>query len=273
MNENDNQNMKKNDELCELHNHGITKLRRIGSVLNIPSYSKYMAKDKEQLINKITQLFQSFNDEKKKGTMKRINKIIGKDNSDNDKWTKIKQLGVSGKEGTTYLVVNDNGDPYAMKTFKSSKSAKKIEQEKNFQVLAASNGISPKVYDYDLDHKFIVMDKLNKTLLQLVSEQKGQLTRTQERKLYNLYEKLDNIKVFHNDANPLNVMEGKDGNLYMIDYGFSKFIKDGKSLNTALMPAATIIWLKKFFPNIKATFLRQKVDIDMAKKIYGQENN
>lgn len=53
------------------------------------------------------------------------------------------------------------------------------------------------------------MDVLDKTLTELLKEQKGELTRDQQEQIINLYIHLDDIGVMINDGNPLNIMEKK----------------------------------------------------------------
>lgn len=219
-------------------------------------------------MNIINEKFKMMSFKDQSSAIERIDKIVGKDTSRKDKWQKIKTLGHPGKEGVTYLVTNEDGKSYAMKTFRKTKSANRIREEKSYQEIAAKAGVSPSVIDYDIDHKYIVMDLLDDTLLNIVRKQGGQMSRVQEKQIYKIYEKLDEIGVFHNDANPLNLMLGKDGKMYAIDFGFSKFITPEYDMkNTTQMTAALIIWLRKFFPEMRATYLVTKLEPKLREEL------
>ena len=71
------------------------------------------------------------------------------------------------------------------------------------------------------------MERLDKTLRDIVIEQKKTLTETQVERLKYLYKKLSEIKILHNDCNVFrNIMSNKDGKLFLIDFGFSKLINN-----------------------------------------------
>ena len=133
-----------------------------------------------------------------------------------------KQLGQTGKEGTIYLVKIDDNE-YAQKTFKKKKSAANIKREVDFQIKAAEVDVAPKVIDVNLKNKSITMEKMDKTVLEVLKDQDGVLTDDQQIKIVKLYEKLDKIGILHNDANPLNLMI-KGDEWRLIDYGMTKKI-------------------------------------------------
>ena len=83
-----------------------------------------------------------------------------------DKYTKIEQIGLKGKEGTTYLVKDKKGKEYAMKTFRKTKSSAKLQKEVELQEKMSKLGVAPKIYDYDVVSKYIVMEKMDKHLFQ-----------------------------------------------------------------------------------------------------------
>jgi len=140
-----------------------------------------------------------------------------------DKYKKGEQLGEKGKEGTTYLVTTNNGKTYAMKTFRKQKSSSTLQKEAELQKLAADVGAAPNVIDIDTVSKYIVMEKMDCHLLDVVREQGGILSRKQQNDLIKIYKKLDKAGVFHGDANLLNYMY-KDGKLYVIDFGMAREI-------------------------------------------------
>ena len=186
------------------------------------------------------------------------------------KYVKIKQLGKEGKEGIVYLVMNpSNGKKYAMKTFRSRKSGRTLEKEAFFQYLASKKDISPKIYEYNPEYKYIVMDILDQTLVDILRAQNGSLTSDQQKQILNLYSKLDDVGIMINDANPLNIME-KRGKLYAIDYGFAKFTdhKDFANYprpNSQLMPIGLITWLKESSKTWR--IIRNSIDPEMREKM------
>ena len=221
----------------------VKELRKMAECKNIRGKSKMR---KQELINSILQIKTVKNKEEI------FNDIIDDLTGDINNYIKIRQLGKKGKEGTAFLVVNINTNKkYAMKTFKKRKSSKTLFQEIKFQHIASKENISPKIYDYNLDEKWFVMDLMDRTLLDVLEEQKSILTLDQQHQILNLFDKLDNIGIVHNDANPLNFME-KNGKFYLIDFGFAKnknhssFSNIGDTPNRKIMPVGLVIWLKKF---------------------------
>jgi len=121
----------------------------------------------------------------------------------------VKQLGVEGKDGRTFLARSlSNGKTYAVKIFKSSKSSAQIEKEAKLQQKASLHKpqISPRVIEYNGKGKYIVMDALDKTLFTVFKNQNGALTISQQKQCVNLFRELDACGVFHADPNPLNFM-------------------------------------------------------------------
>ena len=80
-----------------------------------------------------------------------------------EKWQIEDKIGYEGKEGTVYNV-KKGSKYYAMKKFKKDKSENKIKLESDLQKIASKDYLSPKIYDVDLENKYIVMDKLDKNL-------------------------------------------------------------------------------------------------------------
>ena len=142
-----------------------------------------------------------------------------------DKYKRICQLGNKGKEGICYLVKDNNNKEFAMKTFRKTKSSNTLKTEYILQKTASSIGVSPRVVEYDSVSKYIVMEKMDQHLLDVMKKQKGNLTKPQQIQIIEIYKKLDEVKVFHGDSNLLNYMfKGKK--IYIIDFGFSKEIND-----------------------------------------------
>lgn len=138
------------------------------------------------------------------------------------KYNKIKLLGL-GKEGKTYLVSNIKGKQYAMKTFKPRKSSRKIYNEVSLQKRVQNKKICPKILDYNLDEKYIVMEKMDKHLLDVINS-KG-LNKKNQLRLIDIFKILDEKGVFHDDANLANYMI-KNDEIYIIDFGYAKKIDE-----------------------------------------------
>lgn len=141
-----------------------------------------------------------------------------------DKYNKIEQIGNKGKEGTTYSVLQKNTNTeYAMKTFRKQKSSQKLRQEAHLQQLASNVGVSPNIIEIDTVSKYIVMDKMDKHLTEILGKDNGLLSKNYQKQIINIYKKLDNANVFHGDVNLLNyMMKGKQ--IYIIDFGMAKEI-------------------------------------------------
>lgn len=167
-----------------------------------------------------------------------------------DKYVSIEKLGSKGKDGLVYLVESkDSKTKYAMKTFRANKSSKSIKEEARLQKIAAKAGISPSIIEYDTVFNYIVMEKLDHNLLDIMKAQNKDLTKTQQNQLIKIFKKLDEILIFHSDPNPLNFMMKKN-KMYIIDFGFAKEIDDkvikkyGSTPNLSLMTLGFILKLK-----------------------------
>ena len=192
-----------------------------------------------------------------------------------NKYTKISQLGQKGKEAKTYLVKDKFNCEYAMKTFRKNKSSEKLTEEVMLQRKCSKAGISPRIIDYDTTEKFIVMEKMDCHLLDLMKTRNGNLSENLQKQIISLFKKLDKSKVFQGDANILNYMM-KDDIVYIIDFGYSKEIDDKlvtklktKTPNLELMLLAFILKLKELkCPSTSYTILKKYLSED-NKKNYG----
>lgn len=133
-----------------------------------------------------------------------------------------------GKEGTTYLLTK-RGKEYAVKTFKKTKSERKIQKEYDLQKKAVKYKICPKLYSLDLQGKTITMEKMDTHVYDLLRKVR-KLTKKQQERILEIFRLLDTAGVFHNDPNLSNYML-KDGEIYIIDFGMAKEI-DPKKLGT-----------------------------------------
>jgi len=215
-----------------LEQHSLSYLREMGKEMGLPS-----RRSKDQMISDIETAFTEYESYHK-------NKV--------DKYKRIKQLGHKGQQGITYLVVDEKGQEFAMKTFRKSKSSAMLKKEYKLQKKAGKAGVSPRVYEYDTVSKYIVMDIMDGHLLDVMKSQKGTLRRYQQKRILEIFRILDEIGVFHGDANLANYMlKGKD--IYMIDYGFGKEIDSRlchklgtETPNQALMLLGLVLKLKEF---------------------------
>ena len=188
----------------ELEKYSFPELKKMGVDMGLP-----MRRSKMEMIKDISKAFKEYEEYKRE-------KI--------DKYERCYQLGDKGKEGTTYLVKDKSGREYAMKTFRREKSSATLKKEYLLQKNASKKGIAPRVYDYDTVSKYIVMERMDRHLYEDIKK-KGVLTKKNQERILEIFDKLDEAKVFHGDANILNYMiKGED--IYIIDFGFSKEITD-----------------------------------------------
>jgi predicted Ser/Thr protein kinase len=207
-----------------------TELKDIASEMEIP-----VRRSKDDLIDDILAEFREYEKYKKE-------KI--------EKYTRHEQLGKPGKEGITYRVTTKNNNEYAMKTFKKNKSSDRLLKEAELQKMAADMDVAPEVVDIDTVSKYIVMEKLDTHLVDIMKKQGG-LTLSQQKQIIQVYKKLDKAGVFHGDINLANFMiKGKK--LYIIDYGKARHITSGlvKKLGTdtpnqTLMTLGLVLKLKE----------------------------
>ena len=86
-----------------------------------------------------------------------------------------------------------------MKTFKKNKSSSKLKKEAKLQEMASEYSIAPKVIEIDTVSKYIVMEKLDIHLLDVIKKQKRDITKSQQKQIINIFKCLDKAKVFHGD--------------------------------------------------------------------------
>ena len=181
----------------------VSELKTLSAKMDLPT-----SKNKEELVENICGAMREYERYKKKKL---------------DKYIRGAQLGEKGKEGVAYVVTTKIGTEYAMKTFKKSKSSDKLLKEVRLQQMAASEGIAPNIIDFDTVGKYIVMEKMDRSLYDYIKEQNGNITEKQQTQMIRLHKKLDKANVFHGDSNILNYMFVKN-RMYLIDYGLSKEI-------------------------------------------------
>jgi len=219
-----------------------SEFRRLSRIAHTPTPSKKVSFSKTKIIIPSTRI------------------VLSKDI---DGYKIIKRLGVKGKEGTTYLVRKEGKD-YAMKRFASTKSIKTLKTEIELHHLVHSHRpkVTPTLYDYDLNNKYIVMEVLDKTLYDILQEQGGQLTLSQQMNLIEIFQQLDKIGVFQMDPGILNFMTSRGSNrIYIIDYGMAKLVdervkyKYGPTPNMKYMPLGLILKIREIYPQAKLEHL------------------
>jgi predicted Ser/Thr protein kinase len=179
-------------------------------------------------------------------------------------YTFIKQLGVEGKDGRTFLVEDKHGHTWALKLFKRDKNPEHMQREVDMQRIAADAGVAPRIVDYNIDGRFIVMEKLDRTLYDFFRAQEGQLTVAQQKAMVSLFKRLDTCGVLHNDPNPLNFLK-KGRCWYAIDYGFAKRITDrvrarfGAHPNAKAMTLGLVLQLRRIHPEAQLEYLESQL--------------
>lgn len=138
----------------------------------------------------------------------------------------------NGKEGHVYAVYK-NGERCALKKFKKGKCKILLRTELEFQYIASKYGIAPKIIEYDLDLKYILMETMDCHLTDLITKNKGILSKKHQLNILDIFNTLDRLKIYQSDPNILNFMI-KGDIIYMIDYGMCKKIDNQlvKKLNT-----------------------------------------
>jgi predicted Ser/Thr protein kinase len=230
-----------------LEKYNLAELKKMAARMDLPA-----RRSKTEMIDDISKAFSEYEEYKKE-------KI--------DKYTRHKQLGEKGKEGTTYLVTDSRGKEYAMKTFRKGKSSSTLHKEYSLQKKAAKAEVAPRVHDYDTVGKWILMEKMDKHLYEKINEEKGVLHKKDQLRLLEIFEKLDQVGVYHNDANICNYMI-KGDKIYLIDYGFAKEItpKLKKALGTdrpngKLMLIGLVLKLKEMnVPEKSYKYLVRQID-------------
>lgn len=173
-----------------------------------------------------------------------------------------------GKDGTVTLIRSGR----VKKTFRRNKNRELIEKEVNFMKKGYRLGVSPKIYEYfsgeDDENPYIVMEELDKTLVDTINRSKGKMSKEHQRQVISILSILDKNLIFHGDVSPLNFMTGKGekkDKLYIIDYGMAKdmdeaFIKKhSKDANIKLGITVFILKIREQFPDFHPELLLKKV--------------
>lgn len=142
-------------------------------------------------------------------------------------WIPIKFLG-SGFNGSVYEVCKAKDCNYVLKILYPRPGPRKPNSEAEISRKAADLGIGPKVYDSgECDgFQYIIMQKLDRALDQIYPFDCSNFVKAIE-----LYQKLYEEGIVHNDLKANNVMVDNKGKIYIVDYGNAKIIpKPQKSM-------------------------------------------
>lgn len=228
-------------------------LEELKKILKEASRSDYEKIDssttKDQLISILTQVFKKIDD---------------------NTFLKLRKLGTPGKDGTVWAVKykppleKSYPKEYALKKFKASKSSTKITLESELQSIASKNGISPSVVEVDTFGKFIVMDLLTgETLFDILKKTGGVMNLRHQKELVNLIKKLDSISIYHGDPSPLNFITDSEGKIKVIDFGFSRKMREGeKLLNQKYMLLGFVLKMKEIGVDVNKNYMYIKKYID-----------
>lgn len=112
------------------------------------------------------------------------------------------------------------------------------------------------------------MEKLDKHLYEEIDKKNGLLKLQDQKRIIYIFEKLDELKIFHNDPNICNYMI-KNNVVYLIDYGLSKEITPTlnkklktENVNAHLMTIGLILKLKeKNVPEKSYSYLKSSLPI------------
>lgn len=203
----------------------IQQLKKVCDAVNI-SYEK---KKKEEIVDILDNTFNKPADlltAKLKQLKQPIVKPIEKKSIEKpieQPYKIISTIGVEGKDGKVYLVIF-RGNKYALKKFKQSKSVDSLKKEIALLERVSNEGIAPKVVNYNLKDKYIIMDLLEKSLFDVLKLTKGIMSIYQQKQFVKLNQKMDQLGIYHGDPSPLNFLFDKNNDLKVIDFGFSEYV-------------------------------------------------
>jgi predicted Ser/Thr protein kinase len=172
-----------------------------------------------------------------------------------------------GKDGAICREKHKNKN-VVYKVFGKDKNKKEIKNEIKFMKKGYDLGISPKIYEYDVDvlHPYIVMEEMDRTLFDWMKDD-CVISDDFQMQIINILEILDQNRIFHGDVSPLNFMTShvNPNKLYIIDYGMSKemnseFIKEhSEHANIKQGITFFILKIREQNPNFQPKLLLDKV--------------
>lgn len=167
-----------------------------------------------------------------------------------------------GRDGKIY----DIGQDRVVKIFEATKPFKEVLQEYVCQQHAARHQLAPRVYSLTKMHGrwAIVMEKMDRTLMDVIRESNG-LSVNVQKEMVRLLCEMDRHNIFHGDVSPLNFMFKKN-RLYLIDFGMSCLIDEnfqkqyGSNSNCKVGILAFIYRLREHIPSFSPAYLQHTLD-------------
>jgi len=164
---------------------------------------------------------------------KKFNLILGVKDSDinnllNMGYKYVKILD-RGKSGTGLLVINNNNNKKYVAKIYDKIQKKRLNQEIKWQNNAAELEISPKIVAYNDKYRIIIMEKLEKTMVEKFIEDGCSFSSHMLVSLAKIFRGLDFLKIYHGDPGLSNFMYDQNGNLKIIDFSDATLLKKGKS--------------------------------------------
>lgn len=134
----------------------------------------------------------------------------------------LRQLGESGSEAAVYLVESSShkGKYYALRMTEKKKKLADFKREVEFQQRCSTRHISPQIFHVDEDAQTVLMEPMSGHLLNKILEQKS-VTKQQQQDILFILRTLDELGIFHGDANMLNYMV-KNNCVFIIDFGMAE---------------------------------------------------
>ena len=147
-------------------------------------------------------------------------------------------IGFSVWKNTLNVLPEEDLEPYykARDDYEAKRLPKKVcddmfTRELAYSTLFGHLGISPRVMGFKLENYSIVMEKLEKTLGEVVKSQPNRtLSKEQWKQLFQIQRTLLEQGVNHNDQKQNNYMVDKKGKIYIIDWGAANVINKKNSV-------------------------------------------